>query len=188
MSKRLNFLWLALGGVAIYYIYSNQKQVGTALQTIGASVTAAVAGWKNAGSGPTWVPVLNAAEVANSLPTDMLAALAYQESSFIENVIRGLQPSSAGAMGMMQLMPQYYPDQVGPAVATPYTDDNVNAQINTAAQTLASNYATLGSWELAVAAYNAGVGAVQNAGGIPQNGQTPAYVAGIEANAPAMMA
>jgi soluble lytic murein transglycosylase-like protein len=188
MSNRTNFLWLALGAVGIYYIYSNRQQVGTAMQQIGSTVTAAVSGWKTAGSGPTWIPILNATETQFNLPTDMLAALAYQESSFIENVIRGLQPSSAGALGMMQLMPQYYDAQVGPAVPTPYSDDAVNAQIQAAAQTLASNYNTLGSWELAVAAYNAGVGAVQKAGGIPQNGQTPAYVAGIEANAPAMNA
>ncbi|QKD79448.1 lytic transglycosylase domain-containing protein [Actinomyces marmotae] len=35
--------------------------------------------------------------------------------------------------------------------------------------------------DLALAAYNAGLGAVQSAGGIPQNGETPAYVERIKA-------
>ncbi len=36
--------------------------------------------------------------------------------------------------------------------------------------------------DLALAAYNAGLGAVQGAGGIPQNGETPAYVERIKAS------
>ena len=193
---------LAILGIAAvgYYIYENYisgsgwassgdplTDAETTAQQAESQVQAAVSGWKNAGSGPTWVPVLNQYEQQYGLPTDMLAALGFQESSFIENIIRGLQASSAGALGMMQLMPQYYSTLVGLSGATaPYQDADVEAQIDAAANTLLTNYNSTNSWPLAIAAYNAGLGAVNNAGpGIPQNGQTPAYVAGILANAPA---
>jgi soluble lytic murein transglycosylase-like protein len=179
------FLW-GLGAVAVYYLYQNNGDVSTAASNAVSDVQSAVLGWKNAGSGPVWVPILNQAEGTYGLPQDMLAALAYQESSFIENVIRGLHPSTAGALGMMQLMPEWYSTLVGPSGAiVPYQDSDVQNQINAAAQTLVANFNATDSWPLAIAAYNAGLSAVQNADGIPNNGQTPAYVAGILANAPA---
>lgn len=180
-----------IGG--LYYLYQQQQQSGGGSGCfvcclefeaceLGVEVTAAVQGWKNAGEGPTWVPILNAAEQQYGLPQDMLAALAFQESSFIQKVIDGTRASSAGALGMMQLEPEYYPSV---QVPRPFTTDDTQQQITDAANTLVTDYNALGSWPLAIAAYNAGLGAVQSAGGIPNNGQTPAYVAGILANAPA---
>ena len=169
-----------LGGIA-WYVYENEPQFQTAVQGAASQVTAAVAGWKNAGSGPTWVPVLNQAEQQYGLPADMLAAIAYQESSFIENVIRGITPSSDGlSLGIMQLQTQYYPSLVGPNVPVPYTDQNVTDQIAQAAQVLASNFSQLNSWEDTIASWNQGLSGVQN------NGITSTqYVANIIANAPA---
>jgi soluble lytic murein transglycosylase-like protein len=46
-----------------------------------------------------------------------------------------------------------------------------------AAKLLAQFHAAFGSWTDAVAAYAAGGGAVEAAGGVPQDGSTPAYVA-----------
>lgn len=188
MNGRDILILVGLGALA-YYIYENQNTansfvccLGFEACLLGADVTAAVCGWQNAGDGPTWVPVLNAAEVQYGLPTNLLAALAFQESSFIPSVIDGTHASSAGALGMMQLMPQYY---ASVQVPIPFSTQDVQDQISDAANTLVNNYSTLGSWPLALAAYNAGVSAVQNAGGIPNNGQTPAYVAAILANAPA---
>lgn len=186
MNTNQKILVLGLLGAAAYYLYKQQPDtftdIETAAQGAESDVVAATAGYKSAGSGPTWVPILNAAEQQYGLPMDLLTALAYQESSFIENVIRGIKASSAGALGMMQLMPQYYPSV---NVPKPFQDSDVEAQITDAANTLLTNYNSTNSWTLAIAAYNAGLGAVQNAGGIPQNGQTPAYVAGILSNAPA---
>jgi soluble lytic murein transglycosylase-like protein len=186
VNTKQKILLLGIAGVGVWYVLNNQTDIETAAQQAASDLTAATMGWENAGSGPTWVPVLNAAETQYGLPQNMLAALAYQESSFIENVIRGLKASSAGALGMMQLEPQYYPTLVGPSgAAVPYADSDVNDQITAAATTLITNYSSTSSWPLAIAAYNAGLTAVLNAGGIPQNGQTPNYVAGILANAPA---
>lgn len=172
---------VVVGGIALaaYYYYSSNSgdnSPGPATQ-----VMASVQGYKNVNEGPTWVPSLNAAEQSYGLPTDLLCAMAYQESSFLQDVITGVRPSSAGALGLMQLMPQYY---ASVQVPTPFAPSDTQNQINDAANTVAQNYASLNSWPLAVAAYNAGLGAVQNAGGIPQNGQTPAYVSAIIANCP----
>ena len=181
MNAEQKLILLAvLGGIA-WYVYENEPQVQTAVQTAGSQVTAAVAGWKNAGSGPAWVPVLNQAEQQYGLPADMLAAIAYQECSFVENIIRGITPSSDGlSLGIMQLQTQYYPSLVGPSVPVPYTDQNVTDQIAEAAQVLASNFQTLGSWEETIASYNQGLSGVQT------NGITSTqYVQNVIANAPA---
>jgi soluble lytic murein transglycosylase-like protein len=180
MNGTQKLILLAGIGAVGYYFYTQNS--GDNSPGIITQAAAAVMGYKNVNDGPTWVPVLNDAEAQYALPQDLLCALAFQESSFLPAVIDGTQPSSAGALGMMQLMPQYYSSV---QVATPFTADDVNNQITDAANTLVTNYNSLNSWPLAIAAYNAGLGAVQNAGGIPQNGQTPAYVAGILANAPA---
>lgn len=181
MNTEQKIILLAvLGGIA-WYVYENEPQVQSAVQTGAAQVTAAVAGWKNAGSGPTWVPVLNQAEQQYGLPTDMLAAIAFVESSFAEANIRGIAPSSDGlSLGIMQLQTQYYPALVGPDVQVPYTDQNVTDQINEAASVLAQNWGTLNSWEGTIASYNQGLTSVQD------NGITAtAYVQKVIALAPA---
>jgi Transglycosylase SLT domain len=181
MNDGAKLFWIGFLGVGAWYIYNNQGDVVAAAQSAASDVQAAIMGWKNAGSGPTWVPILNQAEQQYGLPQDILAATAYQECNFVENIIRGLTPSSDGlSLGMMQLQTQYYPDLVGPSVPVPYTDQNVSDQINEAAQVFAANYAALGDWPATIAAYNQGLAGVQ------RNGITStAYVANIVANAPA---
>lgn len=181
MNTAKKLMLLTIGGVAVYYLVQNQGNPTTAWQALSSDVTAALNGWKAAGSGPQWVPVLNAYEAQYGLPADLLAATAYQESSFIENVIRGITPSSDGlSLGIMQLQTQFYPALVGPSVPVPYSDAAVTAQIAQAAQVFASNYRALGSWPAAVAAWNQGLSGVQS------NGITSvAYVNDIIANAPA---
>jgi hypothetical protein len=183
-----NLIWILLGGAGIYYIWQNQNNlnsVGDAVtntaEDISADVQSVILGWKNSGSGPTWVPVLNQYEQQYNLPIDILAAVAYQESAFIESVIRGLRPSSDGlSLGIMQLQTQFYPDLVGPTVPVPYTDQNVSDQINRAAQEFNTNYSALGSWPATIAAWNQGLS------GVERNGITStSYVAKIVANAPA---
>lgn len=180
--NRQTILLLGLGGIVFYYWYTNQTDVETAAQGVESDVQAAISGWKTAGSGPTWVPILNQAEQSYGLPQDMLAAQAYQESSFIENIIRGIKASSAGAMGILQLMPQYF---TSVNVPVPYTNQDVSNQISEAGQQMTSLYSSTGSWKLALAAYNAGLGNVQKYNGIPPFTETQNYVAEVIANAPA---
>lgn len=173
-----NLPWVLLGVGAIAYIVYNQGGVTDDVEQAESDVTAQLYGWKAAGSGPTWVPVINQIESELGLPADILAATAYQESSFKEGVIRGTTPSSDGlSLGIMQLQTRYYPSV---QVATPFTDADIEAQINDAANTFVTNYNALQSWPEAIAAYNQGLSGVQN------NGITSTqYVANILANAPA---
>lgn len=167
--------WLVVAGAAGILIWQSQN--------IGDSVTAAVCGWENVEEGPTWVPVINQAEDAAGIPTNLLARMAYQESHFRQDVIDGSTASSAGALGILQLMPQYFSTV---QVATPFTAADTSAQISQAAQQLASLYSQFSDWTLAVAAYNAGATAVKNymAGSQALPVETQAYVADVIADVP----
>ena len=137
--------------------------------------------WAEEGQGPHWVPVLRVAEKVYGIPYNLLARIAYQESRFREDVIRGTYPSEAGALGLMQLMPQWFKTVRRP---TPFTDDDVGDQIEEAARFLTSLYQSTHDWTLAVAAYNSGLGAVRKYSGIPPYPETQEYVAQITADVP----
>lgn len=132
-----------------------------------------VVDWKSEGSGPTWVPVLYLAEAEVGLPQDLLASIAYQESHFREDIIRGTTASRAGALGMMQLMPRFFPSVRAPV---PFTDNDVSNQIEDAAHQMAALFQSTQDWDLAIAAYNAGLGNVHKYSGIPPFDETQAYV------------
>jgi soluble lytic murein transglycosylase-like protein len=82
--------------------------------------------------------------------------------------------SPTGAQGIAQFEP-------GTAAGHGVSPFDPASAIPGAARLLASYHSRFGSWSLAAAAYNAGVGAVESAGGVPQNGQTPSYVADVMA-------
>ncbi len=146
------------------------------LQTLGENAVSAIAGWKNVGQGPVYVPLLNAAEDKYGIPPDLLARIAYQESHFRQDIISGAKKSSAGAVGLMQLMPQYFPG----------AGQSPTADIATAAQLLVSLFNRFQDWQLAVAAYNYGGGNVNKylngTGTLPA--ETVNYVNGVFADVP----
>jgi soluble lytic murein transglycosylase-like protein len=115
--------------------------------------------WQSVEAGPAWMPVLNAVEVNESLPADLLARIAFQESSFRPGVIDGTVPSDAGALGIMQLMPQFFDSVKAPI---PFGPVDTRAQISQSAQLLASLYERFKDWQVAVAAYNWGGGSVHH--------------------------
>lgn len=133
-------------------------------------IVTAVAGWKASLNASKYLPALHAAEARYGIPTDLLARMAYQESHFRDDIVSGAKKSAAGAAGIMQIVPQYHPG-VDPL--------NVSAAIDYAGKYLRQLYAQFGSWQLAVAAYNAGPGNVQKYGGIPPFQETKDYVAQI---------
>lgn len=99
--------------------------------------------------GAPYAGMLAQAEADYGIPSMMLARLAYQESRFRLDIISGQKVSSAGAVGIMQIVPRWHPD-VNPL--------DVGASIRYAAKYLASLYRQFGSWELALQAYNWGPG------------------------------
>jgi soluble lytic murein transglycosylase-like protein len=114
------------------------------------------------------VPTLiSRSEIKNRLPRGLLAAIIQVESAGRPHRI-----SSAGAMGLGQLMPSTA-RRLG--ISDPFDSE---ANIDGAGRLMAENLARFrGNIQLAVAAYNAGAGAVN--GRVPQNGQTPIYVSRV---------
>lgn len=107
----------------------------------------------------------DAATKLYDLPENLLRMVAKFESNFNPKAI-----SPEGAVGLMQIVPELHPD-VDPT--DPY------ASIDYAADLLRDHYNQFGSWELALAAYNAGPGNVQKYGGIPPFEETQDYVRNI---------
>lgn len=181
--KRDTALWLALGGAVAFYIYTNQSQLATVASNAGDAIMSDLVGWKNVNQGPNWVPYLNSVEAQLGLPADLLARVAYQESSFRQGVIDGTTPSPAGALGMMQMMPAYF---TSVRVPVPFTATDTQNQIVQAGQQLLSLFNEFADWQLALAAYNAGAGNVQKYAGIPPFPETQNYVSAITADVPAI--
>lgn len=128
-----------------------------------------------AGSALSQAPAQYAALFASAqakygVPATLLAAVAKQESAFNPKAV-----SYAGAQGLMQIMPATARglgvNALDPAQA-----------VDGAARLLRDHLKTFGSTELALAAYNAGPGAVQRYGGVPPYTETKNYVKRIMAD------
>ncbi len=102
------------------------------------------------------------------------------ESALVRAVVqaessgRQFAVSSSGAMGLMQLKPSTFFSLRG---GNPFAvEDNIAVGTEYLRQLLDR---FKGSYRLAVAAYNAGPGVVESCRCVPNNGQTPAYVARV---------
>lgn len=155
------------------------SDVDSAAGNVEASVMAATVGWKSVGNASDWLTAIATSEQENGLPTDLLARMAYEESHFREDIIRGTKSSPAGALGILQLEPAYF---LSVAVPVPFTDQDVLNQIDEAARDVARLYNRFSDWSLAIAAYNAGEGNVHKYGGIPPFPETQKYVSDITAD------
>ncbi len=98
------------------------------------------------------------------VPADLFFKLIQQESGWNPKAI-----SPAGAIGLTQLMPQ----TAKSLRVDPY---NPKENLEGGARYLSQQYRTFGSWRLALAAYNAGPGAVKKYGGVPPFKETRNYV------------
>ena len=110
-------------------------------------------------------PLIRRAEARYRLPPRLLQALVWKESRFNPMAI-----SPAGAAGLAQLMPA-----TARELGVTNRHDPVQ-NIDGGARYLRQMLDKFGSIHLALAAYNAGPGAVRKAGGIPRNRETPNYV------------
>lgn len=115
-----------------------------------------------------YLPHVYAAEAQYQLPTGLLDAVIWTESRYNPFAVSG-----AGAAGLGQLMPKTAREL---GVANRFEP---RANLWAAARYLRQMLDKFGVIHLAVAAYNAGPRAVERAGGIPLNGETPFYVRNV---------
>lgn len=116
-----------------------------------------------AGSVP-YASLFTAAGAKYGVPAALLAAVARAESNFNPNA-----RSPVGAQGLMQFMP-------ATARGLGVNPLDPNSAIDGAARFLSGLYKQFGRWDYALAAYNAGPGAVHKYGGIPPYAETQHYV------------
>jgi len=112
-------------------------------------------------------PYLNMARAAaakHGIPEDLFLRLIQQESGWNANA-----RSSKGALGLAQLMP-------ATARSLGVNPNDVTQNLDGGARYLRTQYNTFGTWRLALAADNAGPGAVQQYGGVPPYRETQNYV------------
>lgn len=115
-------------------------------------------------AGRAWAPSIERAALRAGIEPALLASLVWAESGF--------QPtarSHAGAIGLSQLMP-------GTAAGLGVDPHDPEQNLDGGARFLAEQLRRFGRNDLALAAYNAGPGRVERAGGIPAIAETQAYV------------
>jgi len=149
-----------------------RRVVGTEAAA-GASAPAAVrpASLQGSGSlaGVPYADMFVRAGAKHNVSPKLLAAVAKVESGYNPNAV-----SPAGAQGLMQLMPG---TAKGLGVKNSFDPEQA---INGAAKLLSRNLKEFKSLPLALAAYNAGGGAVHRYGGIPPYAETQAYVPKVQ--------
>lgn len=116
-----------------------------------------------------WDAIINRAAQTYGLPASLVAAVIHTESNFQPDVV-----SPRGAQGLMQLMPDTrrgLERDLGPI--DPFDPE---ANVMAGCAYLRRQLDRFGSPELALAAYNAGPGAVLKYGGVPPYDETQAFV------------
>ncbi|SES39449.1 transglycosylase SLT domain-containing protein [Actinokineospora terrae] len=124
----------------------------------------------SSGGSSAYASLFTQATQKYGLPTGLLSAVAKAESNYNPNAVSG-----AGAQGLMQLMPST-------AKGLGVDAMNPSQAVDGAARLLKSHLETFGTVPLALAAYNAGPGAVRKYDGVPPYTETQNYVRKIMAN------
>lgn len=118
------------------------------------------------GPAPQWVqPLIAEAARKTGVSPELITSVMRTESGFNPRAV-----SPAGAQGLMQLMPG---TAAGLGVTNPF---DPRQSVLGGAEYLREQLARFGNVEKAVAAYNAGPGAVQRCGGVPPYRETQNYV------------
>ncbi|RFP89386.1 lytic transglycosylase domain-containing protein [Rhodobacteraceae bacterium 63075] len=119
--------------------------------------------FRGAYRGP-YLQMAKSAAMRHGIPTDLFLRLVQQESGWRVNA-----KSHKGALGLAQLMP-------GTARKLRVNPHDPYENLEGGARYLKMQYETFRSWRLALAAYNAGPGAVKKYGGVPPFKETRNYV------------
>ncbi|MGY1751732.1 transglycosylase SLT domain-containing protein [Blastococcus sp. SYSU D01042] len=122
-------------------------------------------------AGVPYANLFTSAGARHGIDPALLAAVASVESSFDPGAV-----SPAGAQGLMQFMP-------ATAAGLGVSPLDPASAVDGAARYLTSLTGRFGSTELALAAYNAGPGAVSRHGGIPPYAETQNYVRAVMSKA-----
>lgn len=173
MNRIPPWLWI-VGGIVLLIALSTGGIV---------AVNYLSAAWMSSQNAQKWASALANAESTYGIPAGLLARIAYQESHFVQSIIDGTQASSAGALGLMQLEPQYFTSVQRPV---PFSDQDTSDQITEAASFLSSLYNHFGDWTDSVAAYNAGQGTIDKvlAGTEALPGETASYLQSVSSDLP----
>ncbi len=129
--------------------------------------TGAVGASSTVGAGTPYAALFSGAAAKYDVPASLLAAVAHQESGFNASAV-----SPAGARGLMQLMP-------GTAKGLGVDPMVPSQAVDGAARLLHNLISEFGRVDLALAAYNAGPGAVHRYHGIPPYPETRRYVPAV---------
>ncbi|TJZ93007.1 lytic transglycosylase domain-containing protein [Paracoccus gahaiensis] len=144
------------------YQSSSRLQPGGAGREIAPEIAPAIP--RYTGRRSEYMPHARQAAQRHGIPEDLFLRLVQQESGWNPNA-----RSHKGAMGLAQLMP-------GTAAKLGVNPTDPVQNLNGGARYLRMMYNQFGNWTLALAAYNAGPGAVQKYGGIPPFRETRNYV------------
>jgi soluble lytic murein transglycosylase-like protein len=132
----------------------------------GDDIEAAVPAFRGSYRGE-YLEVAKAAARKHGVPEDLFLRLVQQESGWNPSAV-----SVKGATGLAQLMP-------GTAEILGVDISDPAANLEGGARYLKMMYDKFGSWKLALAAYNAGPGAVEQHDGVPPYAETENYVKAI---------
>jgi hypothetical protein len=136
----------------------------TGSEAVSAASVLGLAGSSSGLSGP-YADLFTAAGKKYGVDPALLSAIAKAESGYRPNAV-----SHAGAQGLMQLMP-------GTARSLGVNANDPASAVDGAARLMRDNLHTFNNRvDLALAAYNAGPGAVRKYGGIPPYSETQTYV------------
>ncbi|MEJ6401787.1 lytic transglycosylase domain-containing protein [Yoonia sp. 2307UL14-13] len=111
-----------------------------------------------------YLDVARSAAIRHGVPADLFLRLVQQESGWNPHA-----RSHKGALGLAQLMPQT-------ARALGVDPHDAAQNLDGGARYLRTQYDKFGNWQHALAAYNAGPGAVERYRGIPPYRETQNYV------------
>lgn len=111
-----------------------------------------------------YLKMAQSAAERHGIPIDLFLRLVQQESGWNSKAV-----SIKGALGLAQLMP-------GTAQRLRVDPHDPEQNLDGGARYLKQQYRTFGTWQLALAAYNAGPGAVKKYGGVPPYKETMNYV------------